>query len=370
LLGIQDEADHVAVELVNQIIKKAIQEKTSDLHFEPTLKGLRVRFRIDGQLQEIYQFQKVQKQTLMTRLKVMAGMDIAEQRLPQDGRFYFSSYSGNINCRLSTCPTLFGEKLVLRFLNTIKAESLDLKNLGMSSEQLELFWGEIHQPKGLILVTGPTGSGKTLTLYSALSAINQIEKNIVSIENPIEIQLQGINQTMINPKINLSFARLLRCFLRQDPDVIMLGEIRDEETAHIAIQAAQTGHLVLSTLHTSNVLESILRLMNLGVKGYDIASSLRLVVSQRLIKKLCSFCKKESEAIGCHICYKGYQGRTGIFEMLFLSKTLRVLIADEKISEIHSFLQKNPIMSLKEHGASKVKSEITSEEELKRVCGF
>lgn len=374
MLAIHDEHQFDAIAQIDRMLKKGIRERASDLHFESSEHIFRIRCRKDGLLYEIASFPKKWAESLTTRLKVMGNLDISEHRLPQDGRFYFTTGQGKIDCRISSCPTSQGEKIVVRLLNTTQ-ENLDLEKLGMDIAQQEIFNQAIHQPQGLILVTGPTGSGKTITLYTAIKKIHQPEKNILTIEDPIEIQLPGINQTAIHPKIGLTFSKALRAFLRQDPDIIMIGEIRDEETASIAIRAAQTGHLVFSTLHTNNALESIARLMSLGVSSYNIGNSLSLVISQRLVRKLCNFCKKPSnayalasyQAVGCEHCYQGYQGRTGIFEILPISGELKNLVADQTKSIIEQYVSQMQICSLEESAMNKVKSGITSYEELRRV---
>lgn len=378
MLAIHDERHSDAIAQIDRILKKGIRERASDLHFESSEEVFRVRCRKDGLLYEIACFPKKWAESLTTRLKVMGNLDISEHRLPQDGRFYFTMEHGKMDCRISTCPTSQGEKIVVRLLNT-EQENLDLEKLGMDVAQQAIFNQAIHQPQGLILVTGPTGSGKTITLYTALKKIHQPEKNILTIEDPIEIQLPGINQTAIHPKIGLTFAKALRAFLRQDPDIIMIGEIRDEETASIAIRAAQTGHLVFSTLHTNNALESIARLMNLGVSSYNIGSSLSLVLSQRLVRKLCDFCKQPCQqdenlyglesyqAVGCEHCYQGYQGRTGVFEVLPISGELKNLVAEQPRSIIQQYVSEMRVCSLEDSAMNKVKAGITSYEELRRV---
>ncbi len=376
LLVIHDEAQPSAIESIDRIIKKSIKKQASDLHFESLNDTLRVRYRSDGILHEMCQFPKKQAETLITRLKVMANLDISEHRLPQDGRFYFGQREKKIDCRVSTCPTSQGEKVVIRLLNT-EQTLLSLENLGMEATQKALFYHAIHQPQGLILVTGPTGSGKTMTLYSALHEIHHPEKNILTIEDPIEIELSGINQTAIHPKIGLTFAKTLRAFLRQDPDIMMVGEIRDEETANITLRAAQTGHLVFSTLHTNSASASISRLIHLGVSPYDIASSLTLVISQRLVRKLCDFCKQPAQhthlqgyqAVGCEYCNQGYHGRIGIFEILPISAEWKDKTALEMdpAAFIQHYVAKTRFLLLKESGLIKVRNGITSMEELKRV---
>ena len=308
-------------------------KSASDIHIEPYEKHCRIRYRQDGMLYTITEIPSNLAERLITRLKVISKLDIAERRLPQDGHFQIANNKNkSIDVRINTCPTLFGEKVVLRILDDSKL-SLDINVLGMTESQQTLFISAISKPQGLILVTGPTGSGKTVSLYSALHYLNTPEKNISTVEDPVEIQLAGINQVNINPKIGLHFTQVLRTFLRQDPDIIMIGEIRDPETAKIAIQAAQTGHLVLSTLHTSSAYETLIRLKAMGIAEYDLLNSLSLVIAQRLARKLCDLCKVPEiilprkdlsideeisafRALGCQHCLQGYQGRVGIYEIL------------------------------------------------------
>lgn len=374
LLAIQDKSTMNVVEQIDQILKQGIHRKASDLHFEPTEKNFRIRYRKDGLLYELTHFSKNQAESFVTRLKIMGSLDISEHRLPQDGRFYFIEDHLKMDCRISTCPTLHGEKVVIRLLNS-EQQPLALEKLGMNQIQQALFKQAIDQPQGLIIVTGPTGSGKTITLYTALSRLHQIEKNILTIEDPIEIQLSGINQTAIQPKIGFNFAQALRAFLRQDPDIIMVGEIRDEETASIAIRAAQTGHLVFSTLHTNSALDSIQRLMNLGISSYNIASTLSLLVSQRLVRTLCNACKQTHhsseiliyKAIGCAECYQGYLGRTGIFEVIPVSNELKRFLIEQPGSMISDHFSKIFGDSLWESALSKIKEGITTHDEVRRV---
>jgi type IV pilus assembly protein PilB len=333
------------IKFIDQILNDAITKHASDIHFEPYEQYCRIRFRIDGVLYEITKTEHQWAKRFSARLKIMANLDIAEKRLPQDGRFTFKSLSNqNQDCRLSVCPTMFGEKLVIRVLNPIN-RSLDLKYLGLDAKEEQLFLKYIHLPQGLILVTGPTGSGKTITLYTALNILNQTAKNISTVEDPVEISLPGINQVEINYKIGLDFARVLRTFLRQDPDIIMVGEIRDLETAEIAIKAAHTGHLVLATLHTNSAIASLTRLLNMGVAAFNLATALSLIIAQRLVRKLCIHCKSlqnlptkilaennlEANAkiyapIGCEHCNQGYQERMAIFEMLPITSNISELI--------------------------------------------
>lgn len=352
-----DSPQNEIIDLTNQLIIDAINDKASDIHLEPFAHEYRIRFRIDGLLENITKFPQKLIGMITTRIKIMAKMDISEKRLPQDGKFNFTHQQKVFDCRVSSCPTIFGEKIVIRFLNnSLKTPTLD--KLGLEDFQLELIRQNIQKPNGLILVTGPTGSGKTATLYAMISELNNICKNIVTAEDPVEINLFGINQLNINPKINLDFKDALRSFLRQDPDIIMIGEIRDEVTAKMAITASQTGHLILATLHTNSAIESIIRLTNMGVKAYDIYDSLRLVISQRLVRKICPICLGKH----CPNCYQGYFGRTGIFEVLENANLLSNSdLTNLKKLEIPNF------MNLKEAGLLKVKNHITTQSEIYRV---
>jgi type IV pilus assembly protein PilB len=305
----------------------------------------------------------------------MAHLDISERRLPQDGRFQISQ-TKIIDVRINTCPTLHGEKVVLRLLD-VGHVSLDIDALGFTHMQKEIFIKKIFSPQGMVLVTGPTGSGKTVTLYSALKRLNNSEKNISTVEDPVEIQLAGINQVNINPRIGLNFSTTLKTFLRQDPDILMVGEIRDKETAEIAVQAAQTGHLVLSTVHTNSALETITRLQSMNIPAYQLVSAISLIISQRLVRKLCVNCKIPDTSCevnsacreqGCQHCLQGYLGRTGIYEFLVISEILRELIlADAPRLTIAEHLQREGFLSLREAGLSLVKKGITSVAEINRV---
>jgi type IV pilus assembly protein PilB len=357
------------VQFVDNILKHAIQQSASDIHIEPYEHNCRIRYRQDGLLRETAEIPTQLALRIITRLKVLAKLDISERRLPQDGRFQFQQH----DIRINICPTLFGEKIVLRLLNSSHLIH-KISNLGLADSQLNLFLETISQPQGLILVTGPTGSGKTVTLYSALDYLNSEEKNISTVEDPIEIQLHGINQVNIHPKIGLQFSTVLRTLLRQDPDIIMIGEIRDLETAEIAIQAAQTGHLVFSTLHTNSAADAINRLNAMGIAEYNIKNSLSLIIAQRLIRKLCSYCKQPKsyseetlntmgfsgpytslhfyQAVGCQHCLQGYHGRTGIYELLPILKNQ---------THLPEFI------SLKQSGFNKALQGITSIMEINRV---
>lgn len=325
---------HTASEWVDQLLSDAIYKKASDIHIEPMRDQLRCRLRIDGLLHAYQTVPPIQSPAITARLKILANLDIGQQRLPQDGRIRFqaSNALGFDEFRVSTCPTLFGEKIVLRHLDTLDALPA-LSDLGMNPSQLSTFHKAIDRPWGLVLVTGPTGSGKTITLYSALTNLNQMHRNIATIEDPIEMTLPGVNQVQCHEAIGLGFSQTLRTFLRQDPDVIMIGEIRDAVTAKITVEAAQTGHLVFSTLHTNTALATLTRLRHLGISAIDIHHSLRLIVAQTLMRRLHSCCqpdeshaakllqqknpdKKIYRAVGCPECRSGYLGRIGVFETL------------------------------------------------------
>lgn len=341
-----------AVDFINTILQTAIEKQVSDIHFEPYEGHYRIRFRRDGLLSTVSQPPASLAPMITTRLKIMANLDIAERRLPQDGRFTLTITPKHpIDFRINTCPTLQGEKIVLRLLKA-KSELLTVAALGMPPAQEALFLEVLQRSQGMILVTGPTGSGKTTTLYTGLHCVNTLEKNISTIEDPVEIQLNGINQIPINPKTGLTFAVALRALLRQDPDIMMVGEIRDAETAEIAINAAQTGHLVLSTLHTNSAVETVLRLINMGVPHYNVADSISLIIAQRLVRRLCVDCKQPQNLSKiaalkagfakhqldelrlfvpgtqvCQHCSDGYRGRLAIFEVVPLSQAMARLIS-------------------------------------------
>lgn len=351
------------IRFVDIIIQNALQKSASDIHIEPYKTICRIRYRQDGILYEIAEIPGKLASRLVTRLKVMAQLDISERRLPQDGHFQITQ-AGVIDVRINTCPTLFGEKVVLRLLDARKT-SMEINSLGFTADQKKIFLEKISQPQGLILVTGPTGSGKTMTLYSALRHLNISEKNISTVEDPVEIQLAGINQVNINPKIGLHFATALRTFLRQDPDILMVGEIRDPETAEIAIQAAQTGHLVLSTVHTNSALETLARLQSMGIAPYHLSRSISLIISQRLIRKLCQHCR---HAQACEHCLDGYQGRVGIYEFLPMTEAIAQLILSGAATQtISAQLQGQGFLSLRQIAMEKVKLGITSLSEINRV---
>ena len=344
--------DAPIVRFVNKVLLDAIKQGASDIHFEPYEKDYRVRFRTDGILREVVKPPRALAPRLSARIKVMSQMDISERRVPQDGRIQMKlSKNRSIDFRVNTLPTMFGEKIVLRILDPASAQ-MGIDALGYDDEQKALYLEALAKPQGMILVTGPTGSGKTVSLYTGLSILNTEERNISTAEDPVEINMEGVNQVLVNNKVGLDFAEALRSFLRQDPDIIMVGEIRDIETAEIAIKAAQTGHLVLSTLHTNSAAETITRMMNMGVPAYNIASSVSLIIAQRLARRLCNQCSiPETEvphealmelgfndemletatikrAVGCNACKDGYRGRVGIYEVVKVTKTLANLIMD------------------------------------------
>ncbi|MEF3192769.1 MAG: type IV-A pilus assembly ATPase PilB, partial [Halothiobacillaceae bacterium] len=370
-----DVSDAPVVKFVNGILMQAIQKGASDIHFEPYEHTFRVRFRIDGELQEIVSGAQLKalSDRIIARVKVMSRMDIAERRVPQDGRIKLQvSNTRAVDFRVNSCPTLFGEKIVLRILDPSSAK-LGIDALGYEPEQKQLYLDALKKPYGMILVTGPTGSGKTVSLYTGLNILNTEDRNISTAEDPAEINLPGINQVNVNPKVGLTFAEALRAFLRQDPDVIMVGEIRDLETAEIAIKAAQTGHLVLSTLHTNDAPQTLTRLANMGVPPYNIASSVILIIAQRLARKLCPACKTEIKlpreellregfkpedvdkgltiykAVGCELCNNGYKGRTGIFQVMPISEEMQRLIMSGATSiDLADQARKEGILTLRE----------------------
>ncbi len=384
--------DAPIVKFINRILHDAIQQKASDIHFEPFEKEYRIRYRQDGFLHEIAKPPLSLSARITTRIKILSNLNISEKRLPQDGSFKMPIAPDQlIDFRVSTCPTLYGEKIVIRILNQ-NTINFDWEMLGFNPIQKEIFIRAIQRPQGLILVTGPTGSGKTITLYAALNRLNTSEVNISTIEDPVEIKIKGINQININPKAGLTFSTALRAFLRQDPDIIMVGEIRDLETAEIATRAAQTGHLVLSTLHTNSAVETLSRLNNLGIPTLDMISSVTLIIAQRLVRKLCDYCKLArtdcnkdallklgfSEADlekkifyksnGCAKCFNGYQGQIGLFEMLSIDKQLTALILSGANSlEILKMAQAKGMKTILQSGIEKVKEGITTFEELSRI---
>lgn len=383
--------DAPVVRFVNKMLLDAIKGGSSDLHFEPYEKNYRVRFRTDGILQEIARPPVQLAPRISARLKVMAGLDISERRKPQDGRIKMRiSKSKSIDFRVSTCPTLWGEKIVMRILDATSAQ-MGIDALGYEPSQKDLYMTALKQPQGMILVTGPTGSGKTVSLYTGLNILNTVDVNISTAEDPVEINLEGINQVNVNPKQGMDFTAALKAFLRQDPDIIMVGEIRDLDTASIAVKAAQTGHMVMSTLHTNSAAETLTRLRNMGVPSFNIATSVNLIIAQRLARKLCSSCKKEvqipREALleegfpedkigtfkiygpaGCENCNGGYKGRVGIYEVVKNTPALQRIIMEEGNSiDISVQMRKDGFNDLRTSALLKAMQGITSLEEVNRV---
>lgn len=387
-----DTEDAPVVKYVNKILLDGINKGASDIHFEPYEKRYRVRYRIDGILSEVASPPISIAPKLTARVKVMSRMDISERRVPQDGRIKLKlSKKRAIDFRVNTCPTLFGEKVVLRILDPSSAQ-LGIDALGYEPEQKELYMKALSNPYGMILVTGPTGSGKTVSLYTGLNILNVPETNISTAEDPAEINLEGINQVNVNDKVGLTFAEALKAFLRQDPDVIMVGEIRDLETASIAIKAAQTGHLVLSTLHTNDAPQTLTRLLNMGVPAFNIATSVNLIIAQRLGRRLCSECKIPDElpkdillsegfteadlkedltiykAVGCDKCTNGYKGRVGIYQVMTISEQMGRLIMDGANSlDLADQAKKEGIPDLRRSALKKIKQGMISLEEANRV---
>ncbi|MGE0029505.1 MAG: type IV-A pilus assembly ATPase PilB [Steroidobacteraceae bacterium] len=391
--GRDDIEDAPIVRFVNKIMLDAIRKSASDIHFEPYEKYYRIRLRIDGVLREIAQPPVQLATKLAARLKVMSRLDIAERRVPQDGRIKMRlSKNRSIDFRVSSCPTLFGEKIVLRILDASTA-MMGIDALGYEPFQKELYMKTLARPQGMILVTGPTGSGKTVSLYTGLSILNVEDTNISTAEDPAEIVLPGVNQVNVNPKVGLTFASALRAFLRQDPDVIMVGEVRDLETAEIAIKAAQTGHLVLSTLHTNDAPQTLTRMVDMGVKPYAIATSVSLIIAQRLARRLCPNCKapldlphdallkegfteeqiamsefKVYKAVGCSQCTDGYKGRVGIYEVLPVTEAIgRIILEGGSAPHIRDQARKDGVWDLRTAGLKKCRDGLTSLEEVNRV---
>ncbi|MCF6197150.1 MAG: GspE/PulE family protein [Emcibacter sp.] len=337
--------------------------------------SLKIRLRLDGMLEEVENPPHTHKSAIISRIKIMAGLDIAERRLPQDGRIRLAVQGRDIDFRVSTTPTAFGESVVLRILNQHNLE-LDLNVLGFPEQEMAIFKDALEKPHGIILVTGPTGSGKTTTLYAALNILNRPTNKILTIEDPIEYMLEGINQTQVNTKIDLGFAAALRSFLRQDPDIMMVGEIRDRETAQIAVQASLTGHLILSTLHTNTAAGAVARLLDMGVEDFLLASTLNIVMAQRLVRKLCPSCKVKNtdgsfHAPGCADCHhSGFQGRTMIVEVLQVTETIQKLIRDKAPApDIEALAISEGMRTMIDQGMALVKEGVTSREELFRVIG-
>ena len=384
--------DAPIVKFVNKILLEAIKKGASDIHFEPYEKDYRIRYRQDGILHEVATPPVSLSIRITARIKVMSNLDISERRVPQDGGFKMKiSKTRSIDFRVSTCPTANGEKVVMRVLDPAAAK-LGIEALGFSPVQREAFLKAIERPQGMILVTGPTGSGKTVSLYTALNILNTPEVNISTAEDPVEIKVPGINQVNINVKTGLTFSGALRSFLRQDPDIIMLGEIRDLETAEIAVKAAQTGHLVLSTLHTNSAAETLNRLVNMGIPTFNIATSVTIIIAQRLARKLCDNCKGERDdfnkdgllqlgfteadfldmkfckAVGCDQCTNGYRGRVGLYEVLQMTKELgQMIMSGANSLEILKVAQSQGMLTIYQSGLEKIKKGITTIEEVNRV---
>ncbi len=379
------------VKLVNALILEALQKGASDIHIEPFEKEVRVRYRIDGVLHVVSKYSPEIKDAIVARIKVLSGLDIAEKRLPQDGRMKATFQGRQVDFRVSTVPTIYGEKVVLRILDK-GALKLDLSDLGLEEREYQLLLKAIGSPYGMVLVTGPTGSGKTTTLYSALLTVNKPEVNVMTVEDPVEYNLYGINQVQVNPEIGLTFARALRAFLRQDPDVIMVGEIRDTETAEIAIESALTGHLVLSTLHTNDAPSTVTRLVDMGIEPFLVASSVILVIAQRLARRICPYCKepftyqpevlkevgftddeikslKTYRGRGCEKCdYTGYKGRVALFEVMDLVPEIRdAIVRGKTADDIREIAKRHGMRTLREIGKIKIAKGITTPEEILRV---
>jgi len=386
-----DVDDAPVVRFVNKVLLDAINNGSSDIHFEPYEKTFRVRYRKDGILQEVATPPIALARRISARLKVLSRLDISERRVPQDGRMKMKlSKNRAIDFRVSTCPTLFGEKIVLRILDPTSAQ-LGIEALGYEDDQKELYMEALQQPQGMIIITGPTGSGKTVSLYTGLNILNTEDKNISTAEDPVEINLEGINQVNVQTKIGLTFSTALKAFLRQDPDIIMVGEIRDIETGEIAIKAAQTGHLVLSTMHTNDAPQSLSRMINMGIAPFNIASSVSLIIAQRLARRLCNNCKapadipkealleegfleedlaglKVYKPVGCDQCGKGYKGRVGVYQVMPISDAMsRIIMEGGNAIDLADQAAKEGINDLRKSGLIKVKQGVTSLEEINRV---
>jgi general secretion pathway protein E len=367
--------DAPIIRMLNALLTQAAKDGASDIHIEPYERSSSVRFRVDGSLREVVQPNRALHAALISRLKIMAELDIAEKRLPQDGRISLRIGGRAIDVRVSTLPSAHGERAVLRLLDKTESK-FSLEGLGMSGDVLDSFARLIQQPHGIVLVTGPTGSGKTTTLYASLQRVDTATTNVLTVEDPVEYELPGIGQTQVNPKIDLTFAKALRAILRQDPDVIMIGEIRDFETAQIAIQASLTGHLVLATVHTNDAVSSVTRLTDMGVEPFLLSSSLLGTLAQRLVRKLCTHCKRKGEdghwhPVGCGECgHTGYKGRTGVYELMVVEDKMASLI-HTRAAESKLFVQAeaNGLRSMREDGERLIREGITSREEVLRVTG-
>jgi type IV pilus assembly protein PilB len=383
--------DAPVVRFINQMLLSAIKKGASDLHFEPYEKTYRVRFRIDGMLQEMSKPPIGLASKISARLKVMSKMDISERRVPQDGRIKLKiSNTKSIDFRVNTLPTLFGEKIVLRILDSSSAK-MGIDALGYEPSQKKMYMDALSKPQGMILVTGPTGSGKTVSLYTGINILNTEDINISTAEDPVEINLEGVNQVNVNNKVGLDFAVALRSFLRQDPDIIMVGEIRDLETASIAIKAAQTGHMVMSTLHTNSASETLTRMLNMGVAAFNLATTVNLIIAQRLGRRLCGHCKKPADIphdtmiaegfteeliktaklyhpVGCNQCNKGYKGRVGIYEVVTITKAVsRIIMEEGNALQLNDQFQKEGFNNLRQSALMKAAQGVTSLEEVNRI---
>lgn len=386
--------DAPVVKFVNRIVHQAIEQGASDIHFEPYDHYYRIRYRQDGLLHDIAEPPQNLAARIASRLKVMSNLDISERRIPQDGRFTIQhGTTPPIDCRISTCPTVAGEKIVVRLLNTGFTTQPNIESLALPPRDKACFIQALTRPQGLILVTGPTGSGKSMTLYTALNQLNTVERNISTAEDPVEMKLLGINQVQVNFKIGLTFATILRSFLRQDPDVIMIGEIRDLETAEIAIKASQTGHLVLSTLHTNSAAETLVRLINIGIPAFHLVNAIRLIIAQRLVRRLCEHCKcirddvtpqhlvelgyaqhSTTDAIfykaqGCSHCTQGYRGRIALFEVMPMSSSINqiMMTPERRIVDIVQQAQLDGMLTIQQAGFAHALAGVTSLEEINRV---
>jgi general secretion pathway protein E len=388
---LDETSDAPIIKLVNLLVAGAIKDRASDIHVEPYSSNLKIRYRIDGILYDILNLPRRIQSTLVSRIKIMAKLNIAEKRLPQDGRIEIKIADRLIDIRVSVIPTAFGERVVLRLLDKT-GKMLMLSDLGMHDERISLLNKLIKSPYGIILVTGPTGSGKTTTLYAALSTINQPAINIITIEDPIEYQMEGVGQIQVNPKIDLTFAAGLRSIVRQDPDVILIGEIRDRETAEIAIQSSLTGHLVFSTLHTNDAASAVTRLIDMGIEPFLVTSSIIAIIAQRLVRMLCPHCKEtyipDDESLsnlgldksilqnntfyrkkGCNLCMQtGFRGRTAIFEIMIVDDAIkRLVLKTSDANQINELALKQGMVTLQQNGISKVMEGITTVEEVLRV---
>ncbi len=366
--------DAPIIRMLNALLTQAAKDGASDIHIEPYERSSSVRFRVDGTLREVVQPNKALHAALISRLKIMAELDISEKRLPQDGRISLRIGGRAVDVRVSTLPSAHGERAVLRILDKGDANKFTLESLGMSGESLDRFKRLLRQPHGIVLVTGPTGSGKTTTLYAGLSTVDAATTNVLTVEDPVEYELPGIGQTKVNAKIDLTFAKALRAILRQDPDVIMIGEIRDFETAQIAVQASLTGHLVLATLHTNDAPSAVTRLTDMGIEPFLLSSSLLGVLGQRLVRKLCVHCKRQDDQgkwhpVGCPECgMSGYKGRTGVYELMVADDEIRGLIHEQAAeSKLFEVAQLSGMKTMREDGDRLVAEGVTSLEEVLRV---